>query len=317
MLKVHEFFSVAIQLAYNSAKIINSVRLSKDIGQKWKGVDDPVTIADIQAQTYIVQQLHRHWPKLTIIGEESISYSQPIDLPDTQLQLYDEDIFNKTHDNHLIRTQYEIDDLCVWVDPLDGTLDFVKGDYENVTTLIGVSYKKQALMGIISQPFIKVQEPQNSHEFKPKIYFGHHPQQRVFYTSDCSSKIPQELKKPQFDPSNVRLCTQRNRLSNQELQKIKSLGCQLYQMGGSGKKSLTVLEGETDMFICLGVGMSKWDICAPEALFKTFGGDFVGLAGQHYEYNPKDKSFDNPYGNLSSIHSELLQKYLPKTYGML
>lgn len=81
-------------------------------------------------------------PNLTIIGEESISYTQPINLPDTNIKLYDEGIFNKTHDNHIIRTQYEIDDLCVWVDPLDGTLDFVKGDYENVTTLIGVSYKK-------------------------------------------------------------------------------------------------------------------------------------------------------------------------------
>ena len=46
-------------------------------------------------------------------------------------------------------------------------------------------------------------------------------------------------------------------------------------------------------------------------------GDFLGLAGQNYVYNPNDKSFDNPYGNLSSIHSELLEKYLPKTSGML
>ncbi|CAD8101685.1 unnamed protein product [Paramecium sonneborni] len=317
MLKVHEFFSVGIQLAYNSAKIINAVRLSSNIGQKWKGIDDPVTIADIQAQSYIVKQLHKHWPNLTVIGEENIQDSQNYDLPDTNLTLYDETIFNKTHNDKNIRTQYEIDDLCVWVDPLDGTLDFVKGDYENVTTLIGVSYKQQALMGIISQPFIKLQEPQNTYQFKPKIYFGHHPQQKLFYINDCTSHIPFELNKPQFDPLNVRLCTQRNRLTNQELQKINSLGCQLYQVGGSGKKCLTVLEGQADIFICLGVGMSKWDICAPEALFKTFGGDFLGLAGQHYVYNPKDKSFDNPYGNISSIHSELLEKYLPKTQGML
>lgn len=32
MLKVHEFFSVATQLAYNAALIINQIRLSADIG---------------------------------------------------------------------------------------------------------------------------------------------------------------------------------------------------------------------------------------------------------------------------------------------
>lgn len=36
--------------------------------------------------------------------------------------------------------EYAIDKLCVWVDPLDGTLDFVKNDLDNVTTLIGVTY---------------------------------------------------------------------------------------------------------------------------------------------------------------------------------
>jgi 3'(2'), 5'-bisphosphate nucleotidase len=42
-------------------------------------------------------------------------------------------------------------------------------------------------------------------------------------------------------------------------------------MGGAGKKSLTILEGQADLFIYLGTRMSKWDICAPEALVRAFG----------------------------------------------
>ncbi|CAD8108942.1 unnamed protein product [Paramecium sonneborni] len=76
---------------------------------------------------------------------------------------------------------------------------------KEITTLIGVSYKQQALMGIISQPFIKSQGSQNTYGFKPKIYFGHHPQQKIFYIDDCISNIPFELKKAQYDPLNVRL----------------------------------------------------------------------------------------------------------------
>ena len=87
---------------------------------------------------------------MRIVGEESTNFDEPIDLPDAVNNLYTEDLFNKAPNNTVVRTQYEIEDLCVWVDPLDGTLDFVKGDFENVTTLIGVSYKKEALMGVIS-----------------------------------------------------------------------------------------------------------------------------------------------------------------------
>ena len=87
---------------------------------------------------------------MRIVGEETTKFDEPIDLPDAVNNLYTEDIFNKAPNNTQIRTQYEIEDLCVWVDPLDGTLDFVKGDFDNVTTLIGVSYKKEALMGVIS-----------------------------------------------------------------------------------------------------------------------------------------------------------------------
>ncbi|CAD8120660.1 unnamed protein product [Paramecium sonneborni] len=315
MLKIHEFFSVATQLAYNAAIIINQIRLSPDIGQKQKGIDDPVTIADIKAQTYIIQQLHKHWPQLKIVGEESTVFEQPIDLPDTHCNLYTEDIFNKTPNNLKVKSQYEIEDLCVWVDPLDGTLDFVLGSYDCVTTLIGLSYKQQALIGIISQPFVKISD--NQYEFKPKIYFGHHPQKRIFYTYDTQSQIPFELIKSSYDPSNIILCTQNKRITEDKLQKIKSLGCPLLQMGGSGKKSLTLLEGKGDLFIYLGVKMSKWDICAPDALFQAFGGRFVGLEGQIYNYNPEDKTFDNPYGLLASTHNELVDKFLPKTTGML
>lgn len=49
-----------------------------------------------------------------------------------------------------MRTEYEIDKLCVWLDPLDGTLDFVMNNLDNVTTLIGVSYNNQPLLGVVS-----------------------------------------------------------------------------------------------------------------------------------------------------------------------
>jgi 3'(2'), 5'-bisphosphate nucleotidase len=41
----------------------------------------------------------------------------------------------------------------VWVDPLDGTSDFVAGNLTAVTVLIGVSIKGVSRIGIVHNPF--------------------------------------------------------------------------------------------------------------------------------------------------------------------
>lgn len=48
---------------------------------------------------------------------------------------------------------YYAKDLCIWLDPLDGTKEFVKGKLQFVTCMIGVSYKDRPLFGVISRPF--------------------------------------------------------------------------------------------------------------------------------------------------------------------
>jgi len=45
---------------------------------------------------------------------------------------------------------FNVEDVVVWVDPLDGTLSYVKEEYDAITTLIGVSLNNQPLMGLIS-----------------------------------------------------------------------------------------------------------------------------------------------------------------------
>ena len=43
--------------------------------------------------------------------------------------------------------------LTVFVDPLDGTREFVEGRLPNVQSLIGVTYKGTPLMGAVGLPF--------------------------------------------------------------------------------------------------------------------------------------------------------------------
>lgn len=45
------------------------------------------------------------------------------------------------------------EEATVWIDPLDGTRGFVTGNVESVTSIIGVSIKGRAKIGIIHKPF--------------------------------------------------------------------------------------------------------------------------------------------------------------------
>lgn len=53
------------------------------------------------------------------------------------------------------------------MDPLDGTKEYVKGELENVTTIVGVSYKSKPIIGLIGKHFSK----ENMHI--PYIYYGY------------------------------------------------------------------------------------------------------------------------------------------------
>ena len=49
-------------------------------------------------------------------------------------------------------------DAVVWIDPLDGTSDFVKNNLPAVTVLIGLSIKGHSRLGIVHNPFSEEDE---------------------------------------------------------------------------------------------------------------------------------------------------------------
>ena len=48
---------------------------------------------------------------------------------------------------------FNTSEATVWIDPLDGTTDFVKGNLESVTVLIGLSIRGKSRAGIIHNVF--------------------------------------------------------------------------------------------------------------------------------------------------------------------
>lgn len=114
---------------------------------------DPQTEADRSSQMCIIASLQKQYSNLKIIGEEGIQ-----DLSNVKKE------FIVTESDQKFLSQYKCpesfknitdDDLVVWVDPLDGTSEFLQGYLEHVTVLIGISFRESAIGGIIHQPYYK------------------------------------------------------------------------------------------------------------------------------------------------------------------
>jgi 3'(2'), 5'-bisphosphate nucleotidase len=201
-IRVSEFFSVAIQLCKESAQIINEVRNSGNLEKVMKGKDDPVTMADLKAQTTIFGGLRHFFPGITLVGEEDEEYKGEITLNFKSINknLLPFEIFtNSDTSKVLLDEELNMNDVIVFVDPLDATLSFTKNELENITTLIGLGYQKRPYLGVIGHPFKKKDEA--NYEFNPRIYFSHRNVKKVFYLnadevhSGVTGVLPWQLKR--------------------------------------------------------------------------------------------------------------------------
>ena len=139
----------------------------------------PVTIADIKVQKTIEECLSTLYPALNIQGEESKESTDKVDAalkPDKITQqrrkFITQKLLNENHKSRMemienkLRKSYGKDeiqdslfetfstkDAVVWIDPLDGTSDFVKGTLSAVTVLIGLSIKDKSRIGIVHSPY--------------------------------------------------------------------------------------------------------------------------------------------------------------------
>lgn len=131
----------------------NSQKLLKQPFQGLNNDYDPQTEADRSSQQCIVASLTKQYSNLKIIGEEGAT-----DLSNVPSQFlvtdYDNDFLSQYKCPESFKNITE-NDLVVWVDPLDGTSEYVHGFLEHVTVLIGISFRESAIGGIIHQPYFK------------------------------------------------------------------------------------------------------------------------------------------------------------------
>lgn len=272
--KLNELLSTCIDACSLGCQEIRSVQAKrKESGSLSKlEFKDPLdcksalTEADGAAQKAIVDSLRKEWgASLTIVGEED---------DDDETSAANEDDLNDTQplrrDLSSLKTDMTVNlaDVTIFVDPLDGTREFVENRLTNCQSLVGIAVSNKAVAGAMGLPF-----PKGDLETCPSIVYG---------LVDVGSGVyGQELDMKTSTDSNPSLATGDAPLpvmvAARDIVKERFGGTnKLY--GGAGNKILATAFGVTDCTVQHKYG-GPWDTCAPEAVIRSMGGKITDLFG--------------------------------------
>lgn len=230
---------IASALVRDAGRILLEI-YATDFGVDWKAAADPVTEADRRANAFLVRALTEHFPGDGIVAEES---------PD--------------HSDAGKRSR------CWFVDPLDGTKEFIAKNGE-FSIMLGLAVDGRAQLGAVYQPV------------GDKLYRGAVDRGAELVQGErCTPLRVSEI----ADPAGLKLVVSRSHRPEQTGTLISRLGITSERASGSvGLKVGLIAERAADFYVHLSGKSSKWDACAPEAILSAAGGRFSDLLGQAIDY---------------------------------
>ena len=321
LLSTTEILSSIIDAAHHGSATIRrlSSEARSNVSYKEEGeARSAMTLADTTAQNVIVSSLLKKYPNLCIIGEEDESVE--VDKGMSQDLKQDLDLcFEYGAGEHFpLPVSLDMEDLVVYVDPLDGTREFVEGRFDNVQCLIGLCYRGRPLLGAIGLPF-----PQSD---RVEVVYGLTGKGigKVQFDNDSGllKNVPIQTIKPFVEEvDNITLSSGDS--SNALLGAVitsaeKVLGSNIERqiVGACGNKILRVIYGES-IFSVMHDKTSLWDTAAPTALLHAVGGLVTDVFGEPLIYNPVEKG--NKLGVIvsacgaSELHKHLVQRMRGET----
>lgn len=246
-----------------------------------------MTQADIDAQARIVGGLRQTWGNdLRIIGEEDEEDAKP-SLEGGSLN---KSVLETIHDKLLLDEEIPIEDVALFVDPLDGTREFVEGRLHNVACLIGIARKNRPIAGVIGLPF-----PEGGVGVPVRVHYaiadqsgsaGSWPSTTESVGSSSWKEQITILTGDSKDPVllNATACA-------------KSLADNPHHVlvGGTAAK-LRIVATQPNSLAILHFKTELWDTCSPQALIESNGGKVTDLFGSPLVHSP-----DRPFGNIFGV----------------
>lgn len=122
---------------------------TKTKGKTKEGLEDFVTAADVYSHCSISYGLWRIFPKLHLVSEEDV---QKKNCPDSHEDFFDLDP-SVLSSVVLPDVNVDINDITIWIDPLDATKEFTEKLFHFVSVMICVAYKGDPIIGVVHFPF--------------------------------------------------------------------------------------------------------------------------------------------------------------------
>ncbi len=249
-MKLERELRVALSTAMLAAEVIEKI-YQTDFAVDWKSENDPVTKADKEANALIVDALRYAFPRDSICAEESSATEA------------------RAAAQHGGRTWF--------VDPLDGTREFIKKNGE-FCVMIGLAIEGKPVVGAIVEP--------SSH----RVFCGIVGEQAW----ELFDEGPRVLTPSgETNPTHTRLLVSRSRVSETTEALIKRLGIPTrIPCGSTGVKIARVACGEADAYIHTDGNMMLWDGCAPEAIARAAGLTVTNTRGEALSYHGTSLELD-------------------------
>ncbi|MFK7989878.1 MAG: 3'(2'),5'-bisphosphate nucleotidase CysQ, partial [Sandaracinaceae bacterium] len=254
----------AVKLAREAGAILMEV-YATDFDVEYKGEQNPVTVADRRANEHLVSRLREAFPHDGVVAEETADTSDA-----------------------LRRGR------CWYIDPLDGTKEFIKKNGE-FSVMIGLAIDGEARLGVVYKPvddtlYRGVVGDSAFREVGAKTYA----------LGVTKTSVKEEL----------RLVVSRSHRSEATGEFVDKVGIQNETKSGSvGLKVGLIAQRDADLYLHLSEHSWAWDACAPEAILRAAGGRFTDLAGDAFEYGGED--LRNSRGILACNNEETFQAVLP------
>ena len=268
-----ELLDNVLAIAWRASEVVLQVYAAPfDVDYKEK--DDPVTRADREANALICKALLADYPGIPVVAEESD--------PSTY-------------------AGYASASSAWFVDPLDGTREFVKRNGE-FAVMIGLAEHGLATVGVIVCP--AVNRAFIGAKGKGAFEVARDGSRHAIHTSDAKT-LGEAL-----------LVVSRSQRIGQLEDLAVRLGFRgVARCGSAGVKATRIACGEADVYAQPGRAGALWDACAPEALVMAAGGRATDAHGTIIDYAarelPNHHGFVATNGYLHEDVLELLRRFGP------
>ncbi len=238
------------RVAREAAVVIREVyRTNFDV--EFKGPEDPVTLADRRANELICTRLAALFPGVPIVAEESEPESF---------------------------AGYRNSEEIFFVDPLDGTREFVAKNGEFVV-MIGFVSGPRALAGVIHAP-------ESGISWLGQVGAG------AYRVEASGTREPIAVSEtPTL--SEARVVGSRSHRNPALERALASLSArELIALGSAGLKAAAVARGAADAYVAPHYAGMRWDACASDAIVTAAGGKLTNVDGEYFDYRTEDLGND-------------------------